>query len=147
MIIGVFAGASALALVTAGVLALWTLYWLQGTATAEGTVIAVTDRIVGSTRSSSSPSWAVVAFAASDGRRFEFRTPTGHAPPPYRVGETVTVRYQPDAPASAGLNAFYSLWWWPLNFAAIGVFLVLLTGVVALVLTLLRKLSQARPPR
>ncbi len=59
----------------------------------------------------------------------------------WRVGETVTIRYQPDAPEAAAINAFYSLWRLPLTFAVIGAFVVLLAGLVALILTLLRRLS------
>jgi hypothetical protein len=63
-----------------------------------------------SSRSSSSTYKPVVEFNAATGKRIEFISSVGTNPPSYRVGESVTVLYNPADPYSARIKSFFSLW-------------------------------------
>lgn len=60
--------------------------------------------------SSSSTYRAVVEFTTATGKRIEFTSGVGSSPPSHRVGEAVTVLYDPAEPQSARIKSFFQLW-------------------------------------
>jgi hypothetical protein len=52
----------------------------------------------------------VVEFTSSTGKRIEITSSVGSHPPSYRVGESVTVLYDPSNPHNAQLSGFMDLW-------------------------------------
>lgn len=134
----IFGGIGLLLLLIAGGFVVWTKSWLNSTVAAEGRVIELVGGSSGPGRRGGSYH-PVVAFTAQDGRKFEFRSSTGSDPPAFRVGEIVTVRYRPDDPRSAGIDAFFSLYLMPLIFGFIGAIFTLVGGGIAFASRLARK--------
>lgn len=52
----------------------------------------------------------VVEFRTAEGTSIEFTSSTGSSPPPYDVGENVTVYYDPKDPHAAILSDWFSVW-------------------------------------
>jgi hypothetical protein len=77
---------------------------------AEGKVVAL-DRSRSSSSSGSSTTYRpVVEFNTATGKRIEFTSSVGSSPPSHRVGEPVTVLYNPADPYSARIKSFFQLW-------------------------------------
>lgn len=72
---------------------------------AQGTVV----RMVYTMRNMQAP---VVAFSGPGGP-VEFQSEIGSSPPAFRVGEAVTVLYDPAAPTKAQLDSFWDKWLLP----------------------------------
>jgi hypothetical protein len=51
-----------------------------------------------------------ISFVAADGRTIEFVSSTAESPPAYAEGDRVQVRYPPDRPADAQVDAVTGLW-------------------------------------
>jgi uncharacterized protein DUF3592 len=84
--------------------------FIAGASEAEGTVIAL-DRSRSSSGSGSSTMYRpVVEFTSGTGKRIEFTSSVGTSPPSHRVGEPVTVLYNPADPSSARIKSFFQLW-------------------------------------
>jgi hypothetical protein len=98
-------------------------------ATAEGKVIdLVRDR---SSSGSSSTYRPVVEFTIPTGLRVEFTSGVGTSPPAYRVGEPVTVLYDPVDPNKARIKSFFSLWFGFMIVFALGlIFAILGLGMI-----------------
>lgn len=79
---------------------------------AEGKVIDLErSRSSSSSGSSSSTMYRpVVEFTTATGKRIEFISSVGSSPPSHRVGEAVTVLYNPADPQSARIKSFFQLW-------------------------------------
>jgi hypothetical protein len=84
-----------------------------------------------SSSSSSSTYRPVVEFTTATGKRIEFTSSVGSSPPSHRVGEPVTVLYNPADPQSARIKSFFQLWFgflivcfMGLVFAAIGLSMI-----------------------
>lgn len=54
--------------------------------------------------------YPVIQFRTTTNEVINFNSPVGSLPPSYRVGEEVTVFYDPANPYSATLNGFWSKW-------------------------------------
>jgi hypothetical protein len=80
-------------------------------------------------------SYPVVRFVTTDGRTFEFESQVGSNLAP-RVGQQVTVLYDPLNPKEAKIKSFTMLWALPLAFTVLGV-LLLFPGVLMLSVLLL----------
>lgn len=89
-------------------------------AEANGRVIGL-DRSSGSSNSGSTYR-PVVEFTSAAGKRIEFTSNVGSNPPAHRVGESVTVLYDPTDPYQARIKSFFSLWF--------GFLMVLILGAV-----------------
>lgn len=63
-----------------------------------------------SSRSSSTMYRPVVEFTTATGKRIEFVSSVGSSPPSHRVGEAVTVLYNPADPSKARIKSFFQLW-------------------------------------
>jgi len=72
---------------------------------AEGTVIRL-EKVGG--RGGYRP---VVVFSTASGRRVEFASSVSTTPPSYTRGESVTVVYDPEDPATARIGSFFQIWW------------------------------------
>jgi uncharacterized protein DUF3592 len=70
--------------------------------------------------SSSSTYRPVVEFNSATGKRIEFTSSVGTNPPSHRVGDPVTVLYNPADPQSARIKSFFSLWFGFLIVFALG---------------------------
>ncbi|MGH6859964.1 MAG: DUF3592 domain-containing protein [Phyllobacterium sp.] len=81
----------------------------------------------------------VIEFQTAEGDRITFESSSGSAPPAYRVGEDVTVFYDPSDPQSALPDDWFALWGGP---AILGVL-----SLIFAALTYLRyfRLSFKRP--
>lgn len=128
----IFGGIGLVMALIAGGMFVYTQSWLGRTVAVEGQVIELAGSGGGGPGRRSGSYYPVVAFTAQDGRKFEFRSGMGSNPPTFQVGEMVTVRYRPDDPQSAGIDAFFSLWFLPLMFGGIGVIFMIVAAGVAL---------------
>ena len=106
--------------------------FLRSSATASGTIIALTED-----RNRDEISYfPKVAFHTPSGRAITFQSGMGSSTAAKRIGDSVTVRYRLDQPHVAEIDAFMPLWGQTLLFGALGsVFLFvgagILTGVMA----------------
>ncbi|GAB3279237.1 DUF3592 domain-containing protein [Parahaliea aestuarii] len=98
--------------------------FIANAASAEGTVI----ELVRSRSSDSTTYRPVVTFTSADGREIEFTSTSGSNPPAFHRGERVTVLYRPEAPETARIGSFFSLWGLELIFGGIGSLFVLIGG-------------------
>jgi hypothetical protein len=114
----------------AGGMVVYTQTWLGRTVAVEGRVTELAGGGGGVGRRTSSY-YPVVTFTTQDGRKVEFRSNMGSNPPAFRVGEIVRVRYLPDDPDSAGIEAFFSPWFLPLMFGGMGAIFLLVAGGIA----------------
>jgi hypothetical protein len=130
LFIVIFGGIGLLMALIGGGMFVYTQTWLGRTIAVEGQVIELAGGGGGSGRRSGSY-YPVVRFATQDGRKIEFRSSMGSNPPAFGVGEMVTVRYLPDQPESAGIDAFFSLWFLPLMFGGMGAIFLLVAGGMA----------------
>ena len=82
-----------------------------------------------------------VRFRTRAGAEVEFQNAVGSSPLPYRVGQRVPVRYDPDDPRKASIRSFTSLWFFCAFPALAGVLAgclgagLLLMGLLALALS------------
>lgn len=108
-----------LLLLALAVFVVWnTTAWLKRTVEAPGTVVEMLR-----TRDKENTGWLyepVVRFETAEGKTIKFEANFRSSPPAYRVGDTVTVVYLPDAPERAQIRGFLSLWMGPLIMAFIG---------------------------
>lgn len=106
--------------------------FIRRAAQAEGKVIDLErSRSSSSSGSRSSTYRPVVEFTTATGKRIEFTSSVGSSPPSHRVGEPVTVLYNPADPQSARIKSFFQLWFgflivffMGLVFAAIGLSMI-----------------------
>jgi hypothetical protein len=97
--------------------------FIAGASEAKGKVIALDRSRSNSGSGSSSTTYRpVVEFTSGTGKRIEFTSNVGSSPPSYRVGEPVTVLYNPADPSSARIKSFVQLWF--------GFLIVFLLGLV-----------------
>lgn len=114
--------------------------FIAGATETGGKVIAL-DRSRSSSSSGSSTTYRpVVEFTTATGKQIEFTSSVGSSPPSHRVGETVTVLYNPADPYSARIKSFFQLW-----FGFLIVFLLgLVFAAIGLTMIFLRRRGQKR---
>ena len=118
----------------AALIGAWMLYsdarhFITTATVAEGRVIELVRK-----RSSDSTSYAPrVSFMDVQGRMHTFTSRTSSNPPAYDIGETVQVFYQPDSPAQARIDGFFSLWGATLIIGIVGGVFALIGAVLVLV--------------
>lgn len=92
---------------------------MEGSAFAKGTVI---DLILDRTeRSSHGVYYPVIRFKTARGEAIDFKSSTGSNPPTYKKGAQVQVRYLPDNPYQAKIDSFFSIWFFCILAAGIGI--------------------------
>jgi len=64
--------------------------------------------------------YPVFTFKDSTGQEQEVYSSSGQYPPAYKVGDKVTVLYQPDDSKHAKIDSFWDLWIWPLLLGVFG---------------------------
>lgn len=84
---------------------------------------------------------AVVEFFL-DGQRHEIQSSRYTSPPQFKIGDKVSVLYDPNDPRRCRINSFVDLWLFPTIFGGIGLLVVTLSGT-ALVVKRVRR--QRRP--
>lgn len=106
-----FAALGLVGFLATGYWVLETRRFLDRAAAAPGQVIDLAEKR-STSNGKTSVSWhPVVSFRSADGRERRFRSGAGSSPPSYRVGEAVTVLYDPAAPeADARIKAWFDLW-------------------------------------
>src|SRR3712207_1020993 len=116
--------------------------FVASSASATGTVtdsVGRWYRTIGDEPGFSRLSHPVVRFITGDGRTVEFESQAGSNLAP-KVGQQVTVIYDPTNPKEARINSFMMLWALPLAFTVLGAFLLvpglLMLSVLALLLAL-----------
>ncbi len=128
-----FAMLAGLLLVVGAGFAVWTLVFLNRSEVAAGTVLRLDDEGLADRRSGARMTRPIIRFTTAAGARIEFAHRFASTPPAYTVGESVMVRYDPAAPASARIDSPVSLWLLPGLFGGLGA----IFGAVALVLIVL----------
>ena len=122
------------------VFVIWnTTAWLKRTVEVQGTVVEMLR-----TRDKENTGWMyepVVRFETAEGKTITFEANFRSSPPAYRVGDTVTVVYLPDAPERAKIRSFLSLWIGPMIMAIVG---TVFFGVGASMLAAARRVSRDR---
>jgi hypothetical protein len=83
----------------------------------------------------------VVEFETESGRLVEFQSSVGSNPPMYRVGQRVSVLYDPDDPKQASIDSFVSRWLAILVPGCMGGIFLFLGGVFLLIALLVRLAS------
>ncbi len=80
-----------------------------------------------------------------NGNQYSFESDIASSPPAYRIGDTVTVQYDPEQPEKATIKSFWSSWLPMLLFGGFGslVTLISVIGVVALVRSKTRQIKFA----
>jgi len=73
--------------------------------------------------------YPVVEYRDGNGRLQTFRSKVGTGKERYPIGETVSVRYAPDAPEDGVIDEFTGLWLKPTIFLAVSLPFLLLGGV------------------
>jgi hypothetical protein len=107
--------------------------FVQNSAIALGTIVALTERKEGV----DSTYFPKVKFQTPPGREVVFQSEMGSDPAIGQIGDTIAVRYQLDQPHKAEINSFLSLWGVTLVFAVLGsafffVGLAIIFGVIRL---------------
>ena len=97
---------------------------------AEGKVVEVVSRTKTSSGERKTYFYPVVEFRTPDGEVIRFESSTGSNPSSYRVGDTVRVYYDPQAPQSAMIDS-WALWLLPIIFIGVGGFFALM-GILIL---------------
>lgn len=119
-----------------------TLQFLEQSAKTEGTVVKIDysppDYASGDTTPTYRP---VVRFAAKDGQTYVFTGQMGMASPRYRMGEKVSVAYNPGNPRKARINDL-SLWLIELVLGVIGSGFALFGGGILLARSLFSRREQ-----
>ena len=106
--------------------------FLRSSATALGTIVALTEN----RERDENSYFPKVEFRTHSGRGITFQSATGSSTAAKRIGDSVTVRYRIDQPQIAEIDAFLPLWGLTLVFGALGSVFALvgagiLTGVLA----------------
>lgn len=105
---------AAVLLIAAGGLVLARRRFLTRAARAEGIVVALRGDEPIEIGGKAQMLRPVIRFVADHGREVEFAMAIASTPPPYRVGDTVPVRYDPSDPAAtARVESFLGLWFVP----------------------------------
>ena len=80
--------------------------FVDRSATTEGTVVGVNSKFAGE----GNLYLPTVRFVTEDGRSIVFTSNTGEDVWTDRIGESVTVRYDPADPTNARIDSFFQLW-------------------------------------
>ena len=107
--------------------------FLRNSATAAGTIVALTEN-----RERDEVSYfPKVAFRLPSGHTVTFQSGMGSSTEARAIGDPVTVRFRPDQPQLAEIDAFMPIWGQCVVFGALGaVFLLVGTGILTGVLAL-----------
>ncbi|MGB8261715.1 MAG: DUF3592 domain-containing protein [Terracidiphilus sp.] len=87
----------------------------------------------------------VFTFSTKDGKTVSVLSRTSSNPPAFHLGDRVTVLYDPANPEEARIDRLWQLWSLPLIFAALGLFLYLMSAAFALALRSLARQLPAAP--
>jgi len=90
--------------------------FVRQSATASGTIVALTENREGEEISY----FPKVKFQSASGRVITFESGMGSRSDAERIGQTVAVRYRTDQPAFAEIDSFMSLWGKTLTFGVLG---------------------------
>jgi len=101
---------------------------LEGTRETEGTVVGMTPYIIGKAGKGKLVYFPDVEFVTAEGERIRFRARESRRADHFRKGDSVPVRYRPEAPREAVLATFSALWSLPLIYAGGGLLLLLFGG-------------------
>lgn len=111
----IFLGIGLIFLLVAGIIAYFRFDFLKRAIKTEG---VMTDFILSKGKYRSYR--PVVKYKTLNGKEQSFTNLVGHRPNPYKVGDRVTVFYDPVNPSHAIIGTFFSLWLFPFIFGIIG---------------------------
>jgi hypothetical protein len=109
--------------------------FLKSASRTQGTIVKLDDE--------GREAYPVVMFHDSRGQEHEIESTAGQNPPAYRIGEAVTVLYQPDKPENAKLNTFFDIWGWTIMLVGFGV-IVFVSGSVMLLVGVKMEVSAGK---
>ena len=119
LLMGLCFGLSSFALLGAAV---WTYFSQQrkveSQVTVAGTVVELVSRVTASGRASMI--CPVVEFTASSGEKVRFTSEFGSRPAGYKIGQSVTVGYEPVEPQKAEIDSTTTRWLVPLIYVFMG---------------------------
>ena len=101
--------------------------FLERSVTTDGTVIAFEQRL-SSSDSTVTLNYPVVSFQDDSGNAHQFESSFGSAPPKYKVGETVAIRFDPEAPEIAKIDGFVSNWLAVIVLSSLGILFLIAGG-------------------
>jgi hypothetical protein len=84
----------------------------------------------------------VFTFADAKGQQQEIRSSSGQYPPAYKVGDTISVLYEQDAPKDAKIDNFSDLWFIPAFFGFFGAIEMILAIVCFAAVFIIRRYEQ-----
>jgi Protein of unknown function (DUF3592) len=120
LLMGLCFGLSSFALLGGAV---WTYFSQKRTAesrvTAAGIVVELVSRVTTSGRASMM--CPVVEFTASSGEKIKFTSEFGSLPASHKIGQIVTVRYDPVEPQKAEIDSTMTRWSGPVVYIFMGV--------------------------
>jgi len=104
----------------------WT-YYSKGVEV-QGTVV----RLESHSSSDGGDSYSPVFSYTVDGKQYEYESVNSSNPPSNKVGDVVTLLYNPDNPAKARQNSFWELWLLPLVLCPASIFMMALSIFIPL---------------
>ena len=104
-----------------------TTAFLERSITVDGTVVSFEQRL-SSSESTVTLYYPVVDFKDNSGNPHEFESSFGSAPPRHKIGETVTVRFDPAAPETAKIDGFVSNWLAVIVLTSLGILFLIAGG-------------------
>ena len=117
--------------------------FVQSASRAQATITKLTER---RDHDSDIVYYPVFTFKDSKGQTHEIDSSSGQYPPAYKVGDTVTVLYQPEQPENAKLDSFFDIWGWAAMLGGFGVLdLVVGLGMLAVVFIIQRSKHEPLP--
>lgn len=120
LFMGLCLGLSSFALLGAAV---WTYFnqqrKVESQVTAVGTVVELVSRVTAS--GSASMMCPVVEFTASSGEKIRFTSEFGSLPAGHKIGQSVTVGYDPVEPKKAEIDSTTTRWLGPVVYVFMGV--------------------------
>ena len=87
--------------------------------------------------------YPVFTFEDSHGTSYSIESSSGSYPTAYKIGDLITVIYQPDKPANAKIDSFLDIWIWPIALVGCGA-LDLLFGIGILVIAVVIQKSERK---
>lgn len=117
--------------------------FVQSASRAQATITKLTER---PGHDSGTVYYPVFRFQDGKGQAHEIDSSSGQYPPAYKVGDTVTVLYQPEQPENAKLDRFFDVWGWAAMLGGFGVLdLVVGSGLLVFVIIIQRSKHEPLP--
>jgi len=108
----------------------------QTASRAQGTVIKLVEK---PSHASGSVFYPVFSFTDSKEQAHEINSSIGQYPPAYKVGDTITVLYEPERPENAKPDRFFEVWGLAAILAGFGVVALIIGSVLLAVVSIIQQ--------